>query len=302
MPSGKIDDRKDVMIEFYLPTAEKALKYVRNGMDPYSALRELPLSVFGRLMVQPSVEFPAMAEYLPKMPHQDIQTRYNGRANLQLLPSSVAFMESVCYAYTRIYGRQFPVGGKILDYGFGWGRLIRMAYWMTDQDSIYGLDPQQTSIDICNACNVAAHLKRCDEIPTTLPVEDDFFDLAISFSVFTHLSFPAADAVLKALRRHVVDNSLLVITIRPIEFWDHYKAMGRISDAEYDLLRKRHHNDGFAYIPLKKGWGKVDGEVHFGDTSISLEFIRSHWPEWQVAGTNLTLEDPFQVHVFLTPA
>ncbi len=34
---------------------------------------------------------------------------------------------------------------------------------------------------------------------------------------------------------------------------------------------------------------------------MSLEFISSSWPEWRVASTNLTIEDPFQLHVFLVP-
>jgi hypothetical protein len=33
-----------------------------------------------------------------------------------------------------------------------------------------------------------------------------------------------------------------------------------------------------------------------------IDFIKSNWLEWKVVGTNLTLEDPYQLHVFLVPA
>ena len=76
------------MIEFYRPIIERATTLAIAGGDPLTVLRELPLSVFGRVLVQPAVECPYLVDYLPKIPPIDVQTKYNGRANLALLPSS----------------------------------------------------------------------------------------------------------------------------------------------------------------------------------------------------------------------
>lgn len=290
------------MIEFYRRIVERAVASAEAGDDPIVILRELPLSVFGRLFVRPALECPSLVGYLPTMPAVDIQTEYNGRANMALLPSSVSFMESVCGAYTNHFRRRFPLGGKVLDYGFGWGRLIRMSYYLTGSLDIYGFDPQQKSIDVCHANRVHGNLMLCNEVPSSLTVAADFFDLIYSFSVFTHLSFNAANAVLRTLRRHVNSQGMLAITVRPVEFWEYFKSIGRIDELQHKLLLERHYKDGFAYIPLKAGWKAVDGDVHFGDTSMSLEFISATWPQWQVVSTNQTLEDPYQIHVFLVPA
>ena len=87
------------MNEIYKPILNKALQDVQTGKSPYAELRKLPLSSFGRLMVQPNVECPELAPFLPKITPVNIQNKYNGRANLDLLPSSVSFMESVNSAY-----------------------------------------------------------------------------------------------------------------------------------------------------------------------------------------------------------
>ncbi len=135
------------MNEIYKPILKKALQDAQKGKTPYAQLRKLPLSTFGRLMVQPNVECPDLVPFLPKITPINIQTTYNGRANLDLLPSSVSFMESVNSAYIQAYGKKLAVGSNVLDYGFGWGRLIRMSDWFTDPANVYGLDPPQAAID-----------------------------------------------------------------------------------------------------------------------------------------------------------
>lgn len=290
------------MYELYKPIVDRAIQCAKNNGDFYSILRELPVSLFGQILVQPNVECPELRKFLPKLVDTDIQKLYNGRANLDLLPSSVSFIESICNAYTSTYLKAFPVGGKVLDYGFGWGRLLRMCCWLTNPGDIYGVDPQQKSIDICKSCNVQGTLELCDEVPASLPFENNFFDLIFSFSVFTHLSFPAADAILKTLRRYISDNGMLVITIRPIEFWHYWMSTRNITESDYKHVLEQYRTKGFGFVPLKKGWEAVNGSVHFGTTLISLDFIQRTWPQWQIVNTNLTLSDPYQIHVFLVPS
>jgi hypothetical protein len=45
----------------------------------------------------------------------------------------------------------------------------------------------------------------------------------------------------------------------------------------------------------------IDGEVTYGDTSMSLEYIARNWNGWHVVGTDYNLVDPYQLVVFLTP-
>ena len=61
-------------------------------------------------------------------------------------------------------------------------------------------------------------LHRTEFVPETLPEGD--FDLAYSFSVFTHISEAAAGACLGALHAALNPGGLLILTIRPPAYLD----------------------------------------------------------------------------------
>jgi hypothetical protein len=56
---------------------------------------------------------------------------------------------------------------------------------------------------------------------------------------------------------------------------------------------------GFAFTPHDRE--KIDGEVTYGDTSISDEYIQRNWKNWRTVGTDNFLQDPFQKMIFLKP-
>jgi hypothetical protein len=72
-------------------------------------------------------------------------------------------------------------------------------------------------------------------------------------------------------------------------------------------MEARHEQEGFAFIPHNAGSEgpqvPVEGEVRFGDASISLDFVRKNWKEWKLAGYDMNLSaDPYQQVLFLRPA
>ena len=67
-----------------------------------------------------------------------------------------------------------------------------------------------------------------------------------------------------------------------------------------ELLQELHHKQGFAFMPHFRA--PINGDITYGDTSMSLDFIRTRWPQWKIAGTDSNLSDPWQIVVFLQPA
>ena len=45
---------------------------------------------------------------------------------------------------------------------------------------------------------------------------------------------------------------------------------------------------------------KIEGEVTYGDTSMSLEFVRDNFVGLEIAGVEFNEADPLQLIVFLT--
>ena len=265
-----------------------------NFAEALRLLRNLPLSKYGELFLDIPSNFSALRRWLPSMPDHEIQNHWTGSSGHELLKQSCDFVRSLTNGYDNCTnGNGSLMNARVLDYGCGWGRISRLMSRYTDPENIYCVDANNEAIEMCKRDGVWGHYSLCDYIPTQLPFER-YFDLIYAFSVFTHLSKKAADSVLRVISRHLTNHGLLAITLRPVEFWD---ALTRF-EAGYsaERLKRSHKETGFAYMPK---FVSVDGHLVYGETSMTLDFINSRWPEWKILGTWLNGSDPLQKIVFL---
>lgn len=252
----------------------------------------------GELLLGVPETYPALQNLLPRMASDEIQLGWTGSSGKTLLAQSLAFVRALEAGAQRHGGKALSVS-VILDYGCGWGRLLRLMLKHAPPERLYGVDPWDRSIDICRADGVLGRLAQSEYLPDALPFEGVSFDLIYAFSVFTHLSRRAADTALAALRRRIAPDGLLVVTIRPVEYWRHHtfsddRLPGRVE------LEALHEREGFAFKPHNRP--PVDGDITYGDTTISLDVIRREWRAWRLVDTQLNAADPFQRLVFLKPA
>jgi hypothetical protein len=166
-------------------------------------------------------------------------------------------------------------------------------YYYSNPAHISGCDPWDQSIQLCKEANVIADLKQTEYLPETLPFPGTF-DLIYSFSVFTHLSQRATAIALRALRQSISSQGILVITVRPIEYWD---ISGLPNASE---MRESHQRTGFAFMPHNRE--KVNGDITYGDTSVSADYLSNEFPQWKIIGADRSFHDPFQLYVFLKPS
>lgn len=279
----------------YLKQAEQLCAQGRRD-DAFHALRRLSIRRFGELLLGVPDRFESLRAMLPEMPSERVQRDWTGNHGSALLQQSCAFVQSVERAYSRICSRPLE-GATILDYGCGWGRILRLMYRYSDPDLIYGVDPDPAALAICRATRVLGHLAQCDHIPQAIPFRDVTFDLVYAFSVFTHLSENTATAVMDAIRSRIKPDGLLVLTVRPVEYW---AVSPEVSSSIGDAMRRRHLEQGFAFFPFNVP--PIGGEVTFGDTSISIDYMRRNWQrQWKVEGEETSRRDQYQRLVFLRP-
>jgi Methyltransferase domain len=262
--------------------------------DALQALRDLSIRDFGEALLDVSYRFPALKASLPEMPSPKIQQDWTGSAGRALLLQTAAFVRSMEAAFVKRCGRPLA-GAVILDYGCGWGRILRLMYRYSVPSTIYGVDPWEASLEICRATRVLGNLARCDDVPRDLPFGAVQFDLVYAFSIFTHLSERTATAVLGAIRRRIREDGLLVLTVRPVEYWGVQAWFPPGTDAR--TMHTLHAEKGFAFIPHQRE--PIAGDITFGDTSISLDYVRRHWTEWHLAGHETNRIDPYQLILFL---
>jgi SAM-dependent methyltransferase len=280
--------------------AAEEMAGIRSIDDVLESLRQLCLDDFAELLCQlPSPRFPHLSSVLPRMASEKVQNNWTGNSGLALLGQTVSFVRLVAGNCQKLLGHGLN-NRAMLDFGCGYGRLIRLMYYYTSPARIWGIDPWQEAIELCRADGVLGQLAVSEYLPSTIPVGNARFDLIYSFSVLTHLSERAAILALTTLRQYVASGGLFVLTIRPKEYWsklDGVAAVGRPIDS--DELVAQHEKRGFAFVPHDRE--AIDGEVTYGETSLSFEWIKEHAKGWDMAGYDRSLVDPLQIHVYLVP-
>lgn len=273
-----------------LVEAERVARETGSLAGTLAKLRRLSLDNFGDLLFSmPNPEWPSLSRVLPSMATDDVQRKWTGNSGYALLNHTVAFARQIEINLHRA-GKD-PAACRFLDFGCGYGRFIRMLYYFTDASNIWGIDAWQESLDQCTKDRVAANFARSEARPTTLPVEDRRFDIAFAFSIFTHLSQESADACLRAVRGHIADDGLFIVTIRPREYWAFRDRAKSTDDAQNMQMQ---HDAGYAFIPQNGPYA-----ANYGESSMPVEFFNRQG--WAVSGYDTTLHDTYQVSLLLRP-
>ena len=111
--------------------------------------------------------------------------------------------------------------------------------------------------------------------------------------MFTHLSGRATKAAIDLLTQRLAEDALLVITIRPSEYWRIHEGLSRQDIA---ALEAEHANRRFTFLPHVRE--PIQGDITYGDTSMSLAFFRDKFPTLKLRKLEHTLDDPYQIILF----
>jgi SAM-dependent methyltransferase len=255
----------------------------------------LGLDDFGMLLwSMPNTAYPTMSKILPKMATDEIQLSWTGNSGIKLLKQTTAFVRSVAHNFCKFSGTTLD-NKSILDYGCGYGRIARLMYYFTNSENFFGVDPWDRSIEICRSDGLERNFLLSYWLPVDLPTGDRKFSLIYAFSVFTHLSKRATIAAIETLLRHLESSGLLVITIRPVEYWNIHQNARQLGVVDQQI--SLHKQNGFSFLPHSRS--AVDGDITYGDTSMSLNWIKATFPKAEIVGVDRSLDDPFQVYVFI---
>jgi len=149
----------------------------------------------------------------------------------------------------REYARKLSVNINentvLLDFGVGWGRMIRFFFKDIPSDNLYGIDTWDIMIDKCNKLLPSGSYSVNTPYPPT-GFSDNTFDVIISYSVFSHLISDAAEMWIMEFARILKPNGIIVATTEGLRF------LNLIEELQNDPERVKRHN---WYGLLMKGYG-----------------------------------------------
>lgn len=150
---------------------------------------------------------------LPGFPSQYMQEVFVGKSHDSALQEAFDF-------YRRIKTAN-PISSraKVLDFGVGWGRIIRYFSKDIPSSNLFGVDVDPEVLAECKRINIPGNLQLI-EAAGELPYSSSSFDVVYSFSVFSHLSEASAKHWLKELMRVLRPNGTLVLTTTSDRFLD----------------------------------------------------------------------------------
>ncbi len=223
----------------------------------------------------------------PKFPDKDLQVRFTGSSYETVLEEASEF-----YIYLKdiasLHGKLIEKNTKVHDFGCGWGRFLRFFMKDVNKENIYGSDIMPLAIETCKECGFDVNLNLTNT-GEPLPYSDNFFDVQIAYSVFTHLPEEVHLHWMKELARTTSPGGIVVVTLEPKFFLDRIKH----SDAEpeniflqglakfapdIDQFIENFNKGEFIYLPTGGG-DNLTADI-YGEAIVPLPFIEKHWSEY----------------------
>ena len=227
-------------------------------------------------------EHQALRDILPAMPNDSIQVRFTGlKGDATMLPAFHAYI--LLKQLTEKYLGKISTLQSILDFGCGWGRMVRFFLRDLEPSRIWGADCLSGIIDICKQTNNWSNFRVVDPLPpSTFP--DGMFDLIYSYSVFSHLSEEAHNKWLLEFERILKPGGLLIATTRARHFIEYCDTLRRFGDpakgvatAFPDTQKALADYDNGTYCHHPLSGGDILDASFFGETCIPKSYILDHW-------------------------
>jgi ubiquinone/menaquinone biosynthesis C-methylase UbiE len=223
----------------------------------------------------------------PPFPRKDVQERFVGSSYETALTEAFEFY-SFLKNVTAKLGKPLSEQSRIHDFGCGWGRFIRFFMKDVASDNIYGSDVMPLAIDICKQSALPGRFDVLEQ-DGTLPYPDQFFDVMMAYSVFTHLPGKVHIYWMKELARVSKPEAIFCLTLEPRFFIDRIKhAKEEPSNVFLQALAGYAPNINELYNKFDRGeisylaTGGGDNLTAnvYGDAIVPLSFIEKNWSEY----------------------
>ncbi len=230
----------------------------------------------------------ALRTLLPGLPDDEIQQRYTGSRGEATLREAWNVYRLVKQAYDR-HSPTGPLGptSEVLDFGCGWGRIIRFFLKDVEPGGLLGIDCDSSALALCRRTNSWNTFVDVEPLPPA-PFPTDHFDLIYAYSVFSHLSEESHDRWLDEFRRMLKPGGLLMVSTRARSFietcaWLRTEAGARApashrvsAGAFVDTASALADYDSGAYCFSHRS---DEDPPHFGETCIPLRYVENHWTD-----------------------
>lgn len=153
---------------------------------------------------------------MPSFPDPALQSEIHGHSGEVSLHEAFMFFREI-KAYCRYAGRPVTAETKVLDFGCGWGRILRFFMKDVRPEHLFGIDSTSRFLMEARRCNPALTFLSGGLAPPVV-VGSGYFDLIVAFSVFSHLDEFIAGLWIHEFHRLLRPGGLAIITTQSRRF------------------------------------------------------------------------------------
>lgn len=225
---------------------------------------------------------PALKAILPGMPDEKIQLTYTGDKGDPVLKDAHSAYRLFKQLY-EIYAGSLAECHNIMDFGCGWGRILRFFLKDVAPSTLWGVDPIEEMIHLCKQDNKWSNFEVINTKPP-IQFQDNTFDLIYSFSVFSHLSEEMHQNWLVELHRILKPGGILIATTRgrdfielsatPMKYENIDRALSLFPNTQQSLSDFDSGQYCFSQIVHEGEWS------YWGETAIPRNYVLNNWTQW----------------------
>jgi SAM-dependent methyltransferase len=155
----------------------------------------------------------------PALPEPELQLQIHGSSSWEMsMIEAFEFYKFVKSTIDMTSGK-----GRFLDYGCGWGRMLRPFMRDFDLNNLFGFEPNLKLATIARSLNPYVCVLSGDYVPDgSIPRE--WFDVIVGWSIFSHLSKPACERWLGEIAQVLKPGGSAVFTTWGLRFLHRLQA------------------------------------------------------------------------------
>jgi len=153
---------------------------------------------------------------MPGFPPEELQREIHGHSGEVSLHEAHAFFREV-KSYAAYAGRPVAPHRTMLDFGCGWGRVLRLFMKDIEPANLFGTDSTSRFLMEARRCNPSLNFLACGLVPPMI-LAPESLDYVVSWSVFSHLDEFLATRWVEEFARLLKPGGLLMITTQSRRF------------------------------------------------------------------------------------
>ncbi|MCQ8278314.1 class I SAM-dependent methyltransferase [Acetobacteraceae bacterium KSS8] len=153
---------------------------------------------------------------MPGFPEDALQREIHGHSGEVSLHEAHAFFREV-KNYCAYAGRPLAPHRTLLDFGCGWGRVLRLFMKDIEPNNLFGTDSTPRFLTEARRCNPSLNFLSCNLVPPTI-LAPETLDYVVSWSVFSHLDEFLSLRWVEEFHRLLKPGGLLLLTTQSRRF------------------------------------------------------------------------------------